>query len=152
MGFRSSLIATTSSAFALEGLYGAVCYTTAQGTARSRWRLVVEVLDALFNLDSVPDVSARVERMFDVRDQGVHAWEAIRVPTKHGDIADMGVQYEVALFSHAEATASIDLLVELLVACVGQPRNRRAQRWSEQNRDAVDRFAIARQYGDLSGL
>ena len=143
-GLKSGLQTVTSCAFAIDALFGAVCYLTPQRSASSRWSLIRQTLDTLFDLEGMPKLQQRMERLFDVRDIGVHPWEALQVPIEHPDTPGMNVSYESSTFTGAEAAASVDLVIEVLERCTTRPRNRRAARSAKQNRNAVERLIKSR--------
>jgi hypothetical protein len=137
---RAAIVTVTSAAFAIEGLHGSVCYFVPEQRSRRRWAQILSTLRLLFNVNGIPKLDQRLERLFELRDLAAHPWVAVQHPLPH-PVKPTRVSVEVATFTASAATAAVDVACELLHHCTIHPLPgiRRARRWSDGNRPGAER-------------
>jgi hypothetical protein len=142
---RAAIVTVTSAAFAIEGLYGSVCYFVPKQSSGRRWAKILKTLRLLFNVTGIPKLDQRLERLFELRDLAAHPWVAVQHPLPH-PAKPTRVSVEVATFTASAATAAVDVACELLHHCTTHPLpgTRRARRWSDANRHGAERVLSSR--------
>jgi len=134
VSYRESMAAIVAAAFMIDSLYGSICYLLADAGGNRRWSRILRTCRALFDLSRIPRLDQRVQELFHLRDDAAHPWVAVKVPQPHPS-GLTNIAPELATYTPATATQSIDLSLTLIEHCIHFPQsgNRRAARWATNN-------------------
>lgn len=152
--FRAGLTAVVAAAFMVEGLFGAVCYFVPPQAPRRRWAVMLQTLRMEFDLSGIPRLQQEMQRLFQLRDDAAHPWVATEPPVAHPE-GFGNTSRDVATYTAATATASIDLATQLLLNCAKYPlvtaSNASAVRWASGHLPGIERLLELRGPDDLEG-
>jgi hypothetical protein len=138
--WRAAMVAVTSAAFALDGLYGAVKpLVNPPASGAPRQRQILEGLKLGFQLGSKPHQwLPEVDWLDEVRDLAVHHGEEPRPQVGHPEIADLHIAVESRDFSAAYAERAVALVLDVVKTCFASPKPS-TQEWVELRRPVVNK-------------
>jgi hypothetical protein len=147
-----SMTAISACAHALDALYGEIAGLALPQATVDAWappgrggpprpRKINEALKHGFRLRPAGRFQARLDTLFNLRDDAVHAETGFAAPTPHP--LGVHVAREYQLYRLEQVHAALDLLMEILETCVERPRVA-LEPWSQEFRPQFERLSRIR--------
>jgi hypothetical protein len=144
-----AMIVIAACAHSLDGLYAELAELVGPETlakweeARKggRWREVAAILELSVERDVDP-WRPRMKALFEDRNRVVHPKAKDKAPEKH-PVLDVNVAPEYTIYTVEAAEESLELLLEILSACVDAPKPS-IEAWANDTRPAVETLRLKR--------
>jgi len=143
---RAAMVALAASAHSLDALYAELAELVGPETVAKwderrrggRGAQVAAVLELSVDVD-VAELRPRLKRHFERRDTAVHPRRKSSKPESHPGLPAVAVAREYHDYSVETANESVDLLLDVLMACVESPKPA-VEQWAKDARGSIERL------------